>query len=235
MAASARVTARRPRGRRIGSSGMAPRRPRPRERFPIGRLRCLGAPVWCGLVRSGRATDLGVCCESRSMKGRIQREVHPRKPLDGDVYSARHEFRVRTRSTRRRVPPVGADGRPARRGGPRRRPGRATVTRRTGKACSRIGRLTCRDCAGEFVFSSGEQTFFSSKGLLNDPQRCPSCRAVAKRARTVGGPREFHAAICGNCGGQAVVPFAPRNDRPVYCSTCFDKVRAGTISETASV
>jgi len=25
---------------------------------------------------------------------------------------------------------------------------------------------------------------------------------------------------------QAVVPFAPRNDRPVYCSTCFDKVRA---------
>ena len=87
--------------------------------------------------------------------------------------------------------------------------------------------LTCRDCAGEFTFSSGEQTFFSSKGLLNDPQRCPSCRAVAKRARTVGGPREFHAAICGSCGGQAMVPFAPRNDRPVYCSTCFDKVRAG--------
>jgi len=22
------------------------------------------------------------------------------------------------------------------------------------------------------------------------------------------------------------VPFQPRNDRPVYCSTCFDKVRA---------
>jgi CxxC-x17-CxxC domain-containing protein len=91
--------------------------------------------------------------------------------------------------------------------------------------------LTCRDCAGEFTFSSGEQTFFSSKGLLNDPQRCPSCRAVAKRARTVGGPREFHAAICGSCGGQAMVPFAPRNDRPVYCSSCFDKVRAGTVAE----
>jgi len=95
--------------------------------------------------------------------------------------------------------------------------------------------LACRDCAGEFVFSSGEQAFFSSKGLLNDPQRCPSCRAVAKRARTVGGPREFHAAICGHCGGQAVVPFAPRNDRPVYCSTCFDKVKDGTITETAQV
>jgi CxxC-x17-CxxC domain-containing protein len=95
--------------------------------------------------------------------------------------------------------------------------------------------LTCRDCSEEFVFSSGEQAFFSSKGLLNDPQRCPACRAAAKQARTAGGPREFHAAICGSCGGQAMVPFAPRNDRPVYCSSCFDKVRAGTISESATV
>jgi CxxC-x17-CxxC domain-containing protein len=95
--------------------------------------------------------------------------------------------------------------------------------------------LTCRDCASEFTFSSGEQSFFASKGLLNDPQRCPSCRAVAKRARAVGGPREFHAAICGSCGGQAMVPFAPRNDRPVYCSTCFDKVRAGDQPVTATV
>src|SRR2546427_6098462 len=95
--------------------------------------------------------------------------------------------------------------------------------------------LTCRDCSEEFIFSSGEQAFFSSKGLLNDPQRCPACRAAAKQARTAGGPREFHAAICGSCGGQAMVPFAPRNDRPVYCSSCFDKVRAGTISESAAL
>jgi CxxC-x17-CxxC domain-containing protein len=94
--------------------------------------------------------------------------------------------------------------------------------------------LACRDCAGEFTFSSGEQTFFASKGLLNDPQRCPACRAVAKRARTVGSPREFHAAICGSCGGQAMVPFAPRNDRPVYCSSCFDKVRAAAPSAAAT-
>ena len=36
-------------------------------------------------------------------------------------------------------------------------------------------------------------------------------------------------------GGQAVVPFAPRNDRPVYCSACFDKVRAGTMPESVTV
>jgi CxxC-x17-CxxC domain-containing protein len=95
--------------------------------------------------------------------------------------------------------------------------------------------LTCRDCAEEFSFSAGEQAFFASKGLTNDPQRCPSCRAAAKRARSNEGPREFHAAICGACGGQAVVPFAPRNDRPVYCSSCFDKVRAGTLIESATV
>ena len=95
--------------------------------------------------------------------------------------------------------------------------------------------LTCRDCAEEFTFSAGEQAFYASKGLTNDPQRCPSCRAAAKRARSNEGPREFHAAICGACGGQAIVPFAPRNDRPVYCSSCFDKVRAGTLSVTAGV
>ena len=92
--------------------------------------------------------------------------------------------------------------------------------------------LACRDCNEEFIFSAGEQAFYASKSLVNDPQRCPSCRAAAKRARSSDGPREFHAAICGACGGQAVVPFAPRNDRPVYCSTCFDKVRAGTVEGT---
>ncbi|HET7495651.1 MAG TPA: zinc-ribbon domain containing protein [Candidatus Limnocylindrales bacterium] len=94
--------------------------------------------------------------------------------------------------------------------------------------------LTCRDCSEEFIFSAGEQAFYASKSLVNDPQRCPSCRAAAKRARNNEGPREFHAAVCGACGGQAVVPFAPRNDRPVYCSSCFDKVRAGTLDSTAA-
>lgn len=88
--------------------------------------------------------------------------------------------------------------------------------------------LTCRDCGESFVFSSGEQAFFASKGLTNDPQRCPSCRAAAKQQRSMnpGGAREYHAAVCNSCGGQAMVPFQPRNDRPVYCSSCFDKVRA---------
>ena len=62
------------------------------------------------------------------------------------------------------------------------------------------------------------------RGLVNEPQRCPSCRAVAKQNRALGignggggGQREMHAAVCAECGGQALVPFLPRNDRPVYC------------------
>lgn len=89
--------------------------------------------------------------------------------------------------------------------------------------------LTCRDCREAFVFTSGEQAFFASKGLTNEPQRCPTCRAAAKRARSdpSAASREYHAAVCNGCGGQAMVPFEPRNDRPVYCSNCFDKIRAG--------
>jgi CxxC-x17-CxxC domain-containing protein len=93
--------------------------------------------------------------------------------------------------------------------------------------------LVCRDCSDSFIFSGGEQRFFAEKGLTNVPQRCPSCRANAKRVR-MGGPKEYHAAVCNACGDQAMVPFAPRTDRPVYCSTCFDKVRAGLIQPAAA-
>ena len=81
-----------------------------------------------------------------------------------------------------------------------------------------------------FTWLSGyRMRFFAEKGLLNIPQRCATCRIAAKRVRMTG-PREYHAAVCNACGEQAMVPFAPRTDRPVYCSTCFDKVRAGLIT-----
>ena len=91
--------------------------------------------------------------------------------------------------------------------------------------------ITCRECGQVFVFSAGEQAFFASKGLQNDPQRCFSCRQAARRNREIGAPREYHAAVCAKCGQQAMVPFAPRNDRPVYCSSCFDRVRDGTAAQ----
>lgn len=40
-----------------------------------------------------------------------------------------------------------------------------------------------------------------------------------------GGAREMFTATCSNCGREARVPFQPRGDKPVYCSSCFEQVR----------
>lgn len=91
--------------------------------------------------------------------------------------------------------------------------------------------LQCRDCSSEFLFTIGEQQFFQSKGLLHEPGRCPSCRSVYKRERglTAEQPvRDYTETVCAECGRPARVPFVPRNERPVYCSPCYDKVRAAS-------
>jgi len=37
------------------------------------------------------------------------------------------------------------------------------------------------------------------------------------------GQNTMHTAICGDCGKECQVPFMPSQDRPVYCSDCFEK------------
>lgn len=95
--------------------------------------------------------------------------------------------------------------------------------------------LRCRDCGDEFLFSAGEQEFFRAKGLENVPGRCPTCRSAYKQARGIvesRPQREYHLTTCAECGREARVPFIPRDDRPVYCSTCFDVVRRRNESAT---
>jgi CxxC-x17-CxxC domain-containing protein len=116
--------------------------------------------------------------------------------------------------------------------------------------------LSCRDCGRQFVFSSGEQQFYQSRGLTNEPGRCPECRRARKSARGEGGGGYGHAggsdfgggggyggggygggyerprrqmfpAVCSACGKETEVPFQPRGDKPVYCSDCFESVRGG--------
>jgi len=93
--------------------------------------------------------------------------------------------------------------------------------------------LRCRDCGNDFLFTVGEQEFFASRGLTNNPSRCPECRAARKQQQSGGGygdsrsRREFFSAVCSNCGREARVPFQPRGDRPVYCSECFQQINAG--------
>jgi CxxC-x17-CxxC domain-containing protein len=108
--------------------------------------------------------------------------------------------------------------------------------------------LTCRDCGQAFTFTSGEQDFYASRGF-SEPSRCPDCRAARKSQRDGGssyggssygggggyssgggaggsrGTREMFSATCSGCGQEAQVPFQPSGDKPVYCSTCFEKRR----------
>jgi CxxC-x17-CxxC domain-containing protein len=88
--------------------------------------------------------------------------------------------------------------------------------------------LVCRDCGKEFDFTVGEQEFYLSRGLQNEPSRCSECRALRRRGSYSGGygrPRQMYPAVCASCGVETEVPFEPREDRPVYCSECYSKVR----------
>ncbi len=106
--------------------------------------------------------------------------------------------------------------------------------------------LTCRDCGTQFTFTSGEQEFYASRGLTNEPSRCPECRSARKRDQGGGGygggsysrgysdsPRQMYDVTCDSCGKPAQVPFQPRGDRPVYCSDCFRSQR-GSRSDSYS-
>ncbi len=90
--------------------------------------------------------------------------------------------------------------------------------------------LQCVECGMEFTFTSSEQEFFESKGFVNEPKRCPSCRRARKLQRDGDGDgygrrREMYPAVCASCGKEAMVPFEPREGRPVYCSECFAKMK----------
>ncbi len=108
--------------------------------------------------------------------------------------------------------------------------------------------LNCRDCGADFTFTASEQDFYASKGFTNEPSRCPSCRAQRKSSRGESGGyssggyssgggygggydrprREMFTATCAQCGNEASVPFRPSNDKPVYCSDCFEQRRGAS-------
>jgi len=87
--------------------------------------------------------------------------------------------------------------------------------------------LTCCDCGREFIFTVGEQEFYSSRGLLNEPKRCSECR-TARRGERRGGygvSRRAFSTICASCGVETTVPFEPTEGRPVYCKECYTKMK----------
>ena len=93
--------------------------------------------------------------------------------------------------------------------------------------------LECSDCGNTFTFGAEEQELFQTRGYTNEPKRCPECRQARKANRYDNGGgynsyrplRQMFPAVCAECGKNTEVPFQPREDRPVYCSDCFRKVR----------
>ena len=95
--------------------------------------------------------------------------------------------------------------------------------------------IQCSDCGTTFTFSAEEQELFQSRGYVNEPKRCPSCRQERKALRYGNSyrndsygyrpQREMFPATCAECGKDTEVPFEPRGDKPVYCSDCYRKVR----------
>ena len=94
--------------------------------------------------------------------------------------------------------------------------------------------LTCKECGEEFLWTEGEQRFYASKGLVNQPARCWPCRTNRRQAmnndsapaETQSRQRVAYPVVCAQCGRATTVPFVPRGDRPVYCSSCFSEARA---------
>ena len=100
--------------------------------------------------------------------------------------------------------------------------------------------LTCVECGAQFTFSAEDQEYHASRGFLNEPRRCATCRQARKAERGDSGGgyrgggggggggygssyRQMYPAVCAECGQNTVVPFEPRSDRPVYCRDCFAK------------
>ena len=91
--------------------------------------------------------------------------------------------------------------------------------------------LTCRDCGREFVFTAGEQQFYQSRGLVNEPGRCVDCRRARKAAQGSGSGGGFgyqsgldrNAAFGGAAsygGGGYDRPRQRREMFPATCSQC---------------
>ncbi len=89
--------------------------------------------------------------------------------------------------------------------------------------------ISCIDCEKDFIWTAGEQKFYSDKGLQNSPKRCKECKHAKNErissiadAKASGVKQKIEVAVyCANCKGYTTVPFYPSQGRPVYCRSCF--------------
>lgn len=89
--------------------------------------------------------------------------------------------------------------------------------------------LKCVECGTEFIFTAGEQIFYSEKGFRNEPKRCKGCKS--RRVQGIGHTpsKTITSTICSQCGKETTVPFKLTKGRPVYCVQCYHQRRPGDL------
>jgi len=87
--------------------------------------------------------------------------------------------------------------------------------------------LRCVECGSEFIWTSGEQSFYADKQFKNEPKRCKSCKTQRGSRPAQSAPamrdRVETRATCSGCGKETTVPFRPTQGRPVFCKECFQQ------------
>lgn len=91
--------------------------------------------------------------------------------------------------------------------------------------CDKCG----RECKVPFKPSSDKPIYcsecFEKQGGGRDDRR-DSGRDSGRRNFSDSrdrGDREMFSAICDDCGNECKVPFKPSSNKPIYCSSCFEK------------
>ena len=75
---------------------------------------------------------------------------------------------------------------------------------------------------GPFTHGSKVHTdLMKTQALLHALDKYKFDAAFGGARRDDSRPREMYDAICAECGKPTKIPFLPKNDRPVYCSECY--------------
>ena len=65
-------------------------------------------------------------------------------------------------------------------------------------------------------------------GNFNRGDRSGGARSFGRRDdRGSRPPMQMHKATCDKCGKECEVPFRPTGDKPVFCSSCFERSGGG--------
>lgn len=86
-------------------------------------------------------------------------------------------------------------------------------------------------CASCRAIARGLRSLAASpRGMAPERGRATGDRYQATPSHPPGAARQAparrrYAAVCSACGGEALVPFIPRGDRPVYCVSCYAQHR----------